>query len=387
MTTNGKPNPAATEAKKFLLDPYREWAAGEGIPIHLDFGHDLIALETGRLGPLRRPRLLCLHPRRRRLHEQLRDRGPAGAQDAPAAASLRGVLLCPRRPRLDHRVAAERRDPQLRMGPEGACSRSRSTASIRSSTIRASSRCGCRAPHDAPITINLYHNLDFVFDNPFSFPDRAGLSKHFEGEGDHRTYDVIAQDRDQERLGDELRPRPHQLQALRAGSARQGIDERELHPGRRDDARPCVANPDRPLQEGASSCRRHACARGRRRGLFAAVVRRRFRVQGISLEARLHVHAAVLDVPSALQHLRPAGPLSRLQPRQPALSVHLAAAQELRRRRLGLGAAGRPPDRVRGSGSAHPPQVARGDRRRPAWNPRWAISSTSPRFSRCRRKR
>lgn len=33
--------------KNFLLDPYRDWAAGEGIPIHLDFGHDLIALETG----------------------------------------------------------------------------------------------------------------------------------------------------------------------------------------------------------------------------------------------------------------------------------------------------------------------------------------------------
>ena len=25
MTTNGTPNPAATEPKKFLLDPYREW--------------------------------------------------------------------------------------------------------------------------------------------------------------------------------------------------------------------------------------------------------------------------------------------------------------------------------------------------------------------------
>ena len=35
-------------AKKFLLDPYNDWAAGEGIPVHLDFGHDLLALETGR---------------------------------------------------------------------------------------------------------------------------------------------------------------------------------------------------------------------------------------------------------------------------------------------------------------------------------------------------
>ena len=46
-TTNGNANPTVQEPKKFLLDPYREWATGEGIPIHLDFGHDLIALETG----------------------------------------------------------------------------------------------------------------------------------------------------------------------------------------------------------------------------------------------------------------------------------------------------------------------------------------------------
>ncbi len=47
MPGDGQENPAANEAKPFLLDPYRDWANGEGIPIHLDFGHDLIALETG----------------------------------------------------------------------------------------------------------------------------------------------------------------------------------------------------------------------------------------------------------------------------------------------------------------------------------------------------
>ena len=31
---------------KFLRDPYMEWAQGEGVPVHLDFGHDLLALEA-----------------------------------------------------------------------------------------------------------------------------------------------------------------------------------------------------------------------------------------------------------------------------------------------------------------------------------------------------
>jgi oxalate decarboxylase/phosphoglucose isomerase-like protein (cupin superfamily) len=44
--------------------------------------------------------------------------------------------------------------------------------------------------NDAPITLNLYHNVDFVFNNPFTFPERAGQSKYFEGEGDHTAYDA-----------------------------------------------------------------------------------------------------------------------------------------------------------------------------------------------------
>ena len=37
----------AVQDARVLLDPYKDWAQGEGIPIHLDFGHNLLALETG----------------------------------------------------------------------------------------------------------------------------------------------------------------------------------------------------------------------------------------------------------------------------------------------------------------------------------------------------
>jgi hypothetical protein len=33
---------------KILLNPYRDWAKGQGIPIYEGFGLDLLALETGR---------------------------------------------------------------------------------------------------------------------------------------------------------------------------------------------------------------------------------------------------------------------------------------------------------------------------------------------------
>src|SRR5437868_7264337 len=46
MATDTTPK-SETRRARVLLDPYQDWAIGEGIPIHLDFGHDLIALETG----------------------------------------------------------------------------------------------------------------------------------------------------------------------------------------------------------------------------------------------------------------------------------------------------------------------------------------------------
>jgi hypothetical protein len=37
--------------------------------------------------------------------------------------------------------------------------------------------------NDAPLTLNLFHNRTFVFDNDFAFPERGGDSKHFDGDG------------------------------------------------------------------------------------------------------------------------------------------------------------------------------------------------------------
>ena len=43
--------------------------------------------------------------------------------------------------------------------------------------------------NDAPLTLNLYHNEEFVFNNPFVFPERVGNSNEFEGEGRHVPID------------------------------------------------------------------------------------------------------------------------------------------------------------------------------------------------------
>ena len=37
--------------------------------------------------------------------------------------------------------------------------------------------------------LDLYHNVGYVFDNPFEFPERVGGLNHFDGEGDYSIYD------------------------------------------------------------------------------------------------------------------------------------------------------------------------------------------------------
>ena len=46
VTPNAAESPAVPQAR-VLVDPYRDWSEAEGIPIHLDFGHNLLELETG----------------------------------------------------------------------------------------------------------------------------------------------------------------------------------------------------------------------------------------------------------------------------------------------------------------------------------------------------
>jgi hypothetical protein len=47
---------------------------------------------------------------------------------------------------------------------------------------REPARLSCT--NDAPLTLNLYHDENFVFDNPCAFPKRLGDARHFDGEGD-----------------------------------------------------------------------------------------------------------------------------------------------------------------------------------------------------------
>src|SRR5690606_17177136 len=40
-------NEQVSGSQQYLVDSYKDWTKSEDIPIHFDFGHDLLSLETG----------------------------------------------------------------------------------------------------------------------------------------------------------------------------------------------------------------------------------------------------------------------------------------------------------------------------------------------------
>jgi hypothetical protein len=187
MALNEAPVPDASEQMKFLLDPYRDWATGEGIPIHTDFGHDLIELDTGRWDRYDARGCFAFTHGAGDFMSNYVIEVPAGKKTCPVKHLYEAFcyVLTGNGSTTVWLPNGEKRS--FEWGPRALFAIPLNCQyQIFNNSGFEPARISCT--NDAPITINLYHNLDFVFDNPATFPDRSGLSKHFDGEGDHRTY-------------------------------------------------------------------------------------------------------------------------------------------------------------------------------------------------------
>ena len=187
MSGNGQDATAASDAKPFLQDPYREWAQGEGIPIHTDFGHDLIALETGPWARYdARGCFAFTHGAGDFMSNYVLE-VPKGRKTRPVKHLYEMFCYVLTGNGSTTVWLPDGSTRSFEWGPRALFAIPLNCQyQIFNNSGLEPARVSCT--HDGPITINLYHNLDFVFDNPATFPDRCGLSKHFDGEGDHRTY-------------------------------------------------------------------------------------------------------------------------------------------------------------------------------------------------------
>jgi len=182
------PDQTGTKNTAFFLDPYMMWAQGENIPIHLDFGHDLLALETQRWDRYdARGCFAHTHGRGDFVANYVLE-VEAGRKTRPVKHLYESFfyVLSGYGSTIVWLPNGEKNI--FEWGPKALFSIPLNCQyQIFNSSGQESARLSCT--NDAPLAINHYHNLDFIFDNPFHFPDRIGKPTHFEGEGEHSTYE------------------------------------------------------------------------------------------------------------------------------------------------------------------------------------------------------
>ena len=169
--------------KKFLLDPYLDWVANEGPPVHEDVGIDVIAAETGHW-----PRFGCkgafLHVRGRGdfCAAYALEIGP-GKRTTP----IRHLYECFVYVIEGHGATTLELPDGARhsfeWGPKGLFAIPLN-AGYRIYNGSGTGRALLACTHFLPLVMNLFHSEGFIFDNAFAFHDRLGDPKHYEGKGD-----------------------------------------------------------------------------------------------------------------------------------------------------------------------------------------------------------
>jgi hypothetical protein len=186
MQDNKAPISEVDASRKVLLDPYLDWATGEGVPIHLDFGHDLLALETApwaRYGA--RGCFAHTHGRGDFMANYVLE-VPPSSKTRPIKHLYEAFFYTLSGYGSTTVWLPDGTKQSFEWGPKAVFAIPLNCEyQIFNGSGQDSARLSCT--NDAPLTINLYHNLDFVFDNPFRFPDRVGKANRFEGEGEHST--------------------------------------------------------------------------------------------------------------------------------------------------------------------------------------------------------
>lgn len=168
---------------RFLVDPYMNWAKGEGIPIHVDFGLDLLAIETApwdRYGA--RGAFAHCHGRGDFMANYVLE-VPAGGKTTPIKHLYEAFFFVLSGHGSTTVWGPDGSSRTFEWGPKAVFA---IPLNCKYQIFNGSGREATRlsVTNDAPMTINLYHNIGFVFDNPYTFPERLGDNKHFDGEGD-----------------------------------------------------------------------------------------------------------------------------------------------------------------------------------------------------------
>lgn len=168
---------------KFLLDPYLDWADGEGIPIINDFGVDLHKIQTGpwpRYGT--DGAIVHLKGRGDFVTVMVIDIPPGGASE-PQRHLFDEMFLVLSGTGNTTIETADGRQHNFEWGTNSLFSPPLNV-SYRLFNGSGTERARLAVVTNFPILMNIFHNESFLFDNPFSFPERMGKADYFSGDGD-----------------------------------------------------------------------------------------------------------------------------------------------------------------------------------------------------------
>jgi uncharacterized RmlC-like cupin family protein len=184
---NSQDSSRRAREKRFLVDPYGDWAAGEGIPVHHDFGHDLLALETGSWGRYdARGCFAHTHGMGDFMANYVIEVEP-GRKTKPVKHLYEAFFYVLAGYGSTKVWLPDGQTRTFEWGPKALFAIPLNCPyQFFNGSGREAVRLSCT--NDAPLTLNLYHNVDFVFENDFAFRERVGESEHFEGEGEHSVY-------------------------------------------------------------------------------------------------------------------------------------------------------------------------------------------------------
>ena len=174
---------APNQELKFLLDPYVDWAKGEGVPIVESLGIDLFEVETkpwARWGT--DGAIVHLNGRGDFSSMFLFDLAP-GSKSAQVKHMFETVVYV-----LDGNgsTTIETQDGRVHSFEWQPKSLFALPLNAKYQFFNGSGtkRARLAAVNAAPIVINLFHDYDFTWNNDFNFKSRAGEANHFSGEGE-----------------------------------------------------------------------------------------------------------------------------------------------------------------------------------------------------------
>lgn len=167
---------------RYLIDPYREWAEREGIPVVKGFGVDLLAVDVRPWARIGASGALVHLDGRGDFADIHVIEIPPGGETSPRRHLYEEVIYV-----LDgngsttvETPGGERRSFEWRTSSLIAIPLNARYQHFNGSGQR---RARLASVTDLPLVMNVFRNEDFIFENPSAFPERFGAEQNYRGDG------------------------------------------------------------------------------------------------------------------------------------------------------------------------------------------------------------